>query len=194
MAWRTARGFTLLEVLVALIIVAFGMGAVLAALSSAADSSTRLREKSFAEWIGFNQLSTARLALQSPGTGSSTGEVDFANEHWHWRQQVEALDIPGVQRITVDVARTPAGTAAATDDTQTDWLATVVGFRGDAINAASGEQPDWNGTAFAGAAGGDGGSGGGPLRGSAGGPGRGDGAGRDGPGTIERGTPAPGAP
>src|ERR1700694_5585676 len=56
-----SRGFTLVEVLVAVVIVAFGMGAVLPALTSAADNVSRMREKSFAEWVALNQLATARL-------------------------------------------------------------------------------------------------------------------------------------
>lgn len=143
------RGFTLVEVLVALVIVAFGMGAVLAALSSAADSTARLREKTLAEWIGFNQISTVRLALTAPAAGSSSGEVEFAGGNWRWRQTIEESEVPGMRRITVRVRRigeTAAGSNSA-DDAQADWLATTVGFRGDAVNAASGELPDWNGAA-----------------------------------------------
>ncbi len=137
------RGFTLVEVLVALVIVTFGMGAVLAALSSAADSTARLREKTLAEWIGFNQLSTVRLALTAPAAGSSSGKVEFADSNWRWRQTIEESEAPGVRRITVRVRHVSETDA---DDADADWLATTIGFRGDAVNAASGEQPDWNGT------------------------------------------------
>ena len=97
------RGFTLIEVLVALVIVAFGMGAVLAALSSAAESVMRLREQSFAEWVGFNQLATTRLKATLPATGTTSGDVEFAATHWQWQQTVTKMDIPGLMRITIRV-------------------------------------------------------------------------------------------
>lgn len=154
------RGFTLVEVLVALVIVAFGMGAVLAALGSAADSTTRMREKTLAEWIGFNQISTMRLALAAPAAGRSSGDVEFAGGNWHWQQTIEESEVPGVRRITVRVrhaGETVAGSADA-EDANAYWLATTIGFRGDAVNAASGEQPDWNGTSLTSSAGTGGGT------------------------------------
>lgn len=146
---KLTRGFTLVEVLVALVIVAFGMGAVLAALSSAADTTARLRDKSLAGWIGFNQISTVRLALTAPPDGKSSGQLDYAGARWYWQQEVEELQVPGIKRISVQVKRLPdssTGVASATTD-DSDWLATTLGFRGDAINAANGELPDWDGPA-----------------------------------------------
>ena len=104
------RGFTLVEVLVALVIVAFGMGAVLASLSSAAGAVIRLREQSFAEWVGFNQLATTRLQAALPSNGDTSGEVDFAAGRWQWQQTLTSMDIPGLPRIVVHVRRAPART------------------------------------------------------------------------------------
>ena len=144
-----ARGFTLVEVLVALVIVAFGMGAVLTALTSAADSETRLREKTFAEWVGLNQLSTERLRSTQPATGTREGDATMAGMPWHWQETVENMDIPGIRRITIRVRQGESGTAAsqapkpAAD--KTDWLATVMGFRGDAIFTPQTVLPSWDG-------------------------------------------------
>ncbi|HEY1899246.1 MAG TPA: type II secretion system minor pseudopilin GspI [Steroidobacteraceae bacterium] len=124
----THRGFTLIEVLVALVIVALGMSALLETLGSAADTATWLRDKTFAQWIGFNQLEQVRLSGTLPSAGSTDGELDYAGRHWRWHQEVSDLGFPGVFRIDVRVE--PADTS--TVDAQ-GWMATVTGAVGDAV-------------------------------------------------------------
>ena len=118
---RRARGFTLIEVLVALVIVAFGMGAVLAALSSSADNIAQLREKTLAEWVALNQVADARLNLNAPQPGVTEGDVKaFGNGDWHWRQDVIAVDaIPGMIEIAVRVKRLKAGDKPSSSITPT---------------------------------------------------------------------------
>ncbi len=168
-----ARGFTLIEVLVALVIVAFGVGAVLSALSSSAVNVSALREKTLAQWVALNQIADARLNLQAPQTGTSEGDVkNFANGDWHWQQIITAMDqIPGLLQITVKVRRMASnpGSSSGSNNAKTitysstpsisgttssasggDWITTVIGFRGDALAPASGETPSWAGTNVAG--------------------------------------------
>ncbi len=122
------RGFTLIEVLVALAVVAIGMGAVLEAVSSSADSAVYLRDKTFAEWIALNQLAQTRLNPQPPATGTSDGELDYAGRHWRWHQEVSDAGFPGVLRIdvTVQQADTPQGEKAP-------WIGSVSGALGSAL-------------------------------------------------------------
>jgi len=103
-------GFTLIEVLVALMIVALGMGAVLSALSSSADTTIRLRERTFANWVGLNQLAATRLKQTFPSKGKTEGDVDFANTRWHWQQDVDDMQIPGILRITIQVSYADSAT------------------------------------------------------------------------------------
>ena len=151
-------GFTLIEVLVALMIVALGMGAVLSALSSSAFNVSALRDKTLAQWIALNQIADTRLSLQVPASGTTQGDIrNFGNGDWHWQQDVIALtQIPGLLQITVSVRRNTPGTPATKTATTTsgnatapNWLASVVGFRGNGLAPASGEVPDWGGAAFA---------------------------------------------
>ena len=123
------RGFTLIEVLVALVIVALGMSALLETLGSAADTATWLREKTFAQWIGFNQLETVRLSGTLPSNGTTDGELDYAGSHWRWRQLVSGLGFPGLFLIEVKVE--PADTATVDEK---GWMATVTGAIGDAVS------------------------------------------------------------
>lgn len=144
------RGFTLIEVLVALAIVALGMGALLAALSSAAGNVQALREKTLAQWIALNQVADARLNLQAPSPGTTAGDVNnFGNGNWHWQRTISSIGlVPGLLQITVGVRRnSPSGVAQPAKPP--DWITTVTGFRGDSLSAATGDQPDWTGTPFA---------------------------------------------
>jgi general secretion pathway protein I len=149
------RGFTLLEVLVALVIVAFGMGAVLAALSGAAVNVGALREKTLAQWVALNRVADVRLNLQVPLTGTTEGDIKgFGNADWHWQQIITSMqEVPGLLQITVSVRRNLATSTASrksgssSGGSAAPWITTVIGFRGDALQASSGEVPgDWSGT------------------------------------------------
>ena len=122
------RGFTLIEVLVALTIVALGMSAVLGALGSSASTVSYLRDKTFAQWIALNQLARVRLSLQRPSIGKSDGELDFAGGHWRWQQEVTDLGFPGMLRVDVKVQQ--ADTAAGKD---APWMGNAIGVLGDAL-------------------------------------------------------------
>jgi general secretion pathway protein I len=137
---RRARrgGFTLIEVLVALAIVAIGMAAVMGALTSSANMISYLRDKTLAQWVALNQIANLRLSGQQPPTGSSTGDTDFAGRSWHWRQEVVATEVPGVERIDISVR--PADVKAGDDN---GWFTTVSGIWGDAVGTPNGFQPDW---------------------------------------------------
>ncbi|HTE41188.1 MAG TPA: type II secretion system minor pseudopilin GspI, partial [Steroidobacteraceae bacterium] len=77
---RTVRmaGFTLIEVMAALIIVSLGMLAVIQAVSQTANNTAYLREKTIAHWVAMNRLTEFRLTQQSPPIGESSGEVEMA--------------------------------------------------------------------------------------------------------------------
>jgi general secretion pathway protein I len=115
-------GFTLIEVLVALIIVALGIAAVMSALLSSASATDRLRERAFAEWVAANRLVETRVAEEFPSLGRSTGVASMGGRDWEWRQQVQRTSIDGVVQIVVEVR--PADTASADG-----WLVTLQGAR-----------------------------------------------------------------
>ena len=132
------RGFTLIEVLVALAIVAIGMAAVMGALTSSANTISYLRDKTFAQWVALNQIANLRLSGQLPPTGNSDGDTDFAGRSWHWRQEVVATQVPGVERIDISVR--PADVKASDDK---GWFTTVSGIQGDALGTPSPAEPLW---------------------------------------------------
>src|SRR5690606_27938762 len=98
------RGFTLLEVLVALGIFAVVAASVLTASSRSLQNAARLEEKTMAMWIADNRLSEMQLLDPPPGDGRDQGEVDFAGRRWEWRSEVSATSEPAMRRVEVLVA------------------------------------------------------------------------------------------
>jgi general secretion pathway protein I len=129
----------LIEVLVALAIVAIGMSAVLGAMTSAADTALYLRGKTFAQWIALNRISELRLKAQLPPKGKTDGDVEFAGSKWVWHQEVAPLEWPGLWRIDVSVR--PADVPASN---KSSWYTTETGIVGDALDRQAGNQTDWS--------------------------------------------------
>ncbi len=116
------RGFTLIEVLVALAVAAMGLAAVLSVVTNSARDSTYLRDKTLATWIGLNQLTTVRIGGTMPSVDKTDGDTEFANGKWKWQQTVTQTEVAGMRRVDVAVRRA--------DDPASSPLATVSGFVG----------------------------------------------------------------
>ena len=118
-------GFTLIEVLAALIIVSLGMLGVIEAVSQTARNSSYLRDKTIAHWIAMNRLAEVRLEPQAPKVDKSSDEVEMADRRWRWTMEVTQSPLPSVRRIDISVRP-----AEAKEDSS---LASVSGFYGTAI-------------------------------------------------------------
>lgn len=99
-----SRGFTLLEVLVALTIVALSLTAVAASMNQMIDAATTMRDRTYASWIAQNKITELRLSNVIPEVGTNTGEVEFGNADWEWRVVVSESGIEDFMRIDVSVS------------------------------------------------------------------------------------------
>ena len=129
-------GFTLVEVLVALMIVAMGLAALMTAVSGTARTSGYLRDKTVAQWMALNRLSEVRLNLNKFGQNTDTGELNFANRTWHYDTRYFDTSIATMKRVVV---RVYAGDAK----TKGNPLAESTGFLGSALAVPGSSNVDW---------------------------------------------------
>ena len=102
----STTGFTLLEVLVALVIVGTALGASLRAVGSLTQNSSALRASMMASWSAENRLTQIRLAHDWPAVGKrafdcSQGELQFTCD-----EEVFATPNPFFRRVEVSVSDT----------------------------------------------------------------------------------------
>jgi general secretion pathway protein I len=140
---RRAAGFTLVEVLVALIIVTIGLAALMITVSSTARTSGILRQKTLAQWMALNRLTEVRLNLAKFGQNTDTGEINFGNQTWHYDTRYFDTSFPSMKRVVV---RIYAGDAKAKGNPVIE----STGFVGTSLSTpGSSNSTDWTaGTAL----------------------------------------------
>lgn len=102
------RGFTLLEVMVALAIFAVLAAAASLAMQHVLQQSHQLRDRLYASWVADNHLAEMRL-MPTPAPGQRSLMTDFAQQRWHLEEQRRRDG--DVLRVEVRVARTADGQA-----------------------------------------------------------------------------------
>ena len=102
---QRAAGFTLLETVVALLIVALGMTAVYMQLHQVTVNSIYLREKTLASWIGSNIVTEHSLQTEWPALGDREEELEYAGVIWILTIEVSETQVENLRRIDVSVAR-----------------------------------------------------------------------------------------
>lgn len=112
---RQQAGFTLLEAMVALMIVAMALPALVTLVMTQLDGSAAIRDKTYAYWVAENQLARIRLLQQQKMQNrlpdyklpeKDSGTVDMAGLRWQWQQKTIAMDTlpePGFKRIEISV-------------------------------------------------------------------------------------------
>ena len=96
-------GFTLLEVLVALVIVGTALGASLRAVGSLTQNSSGLRVSMMATWSAENRLAQVRLAREYPALGKRVFECPQADAELSCEEEVFSTLNPFFRRIEVSV-------------------------------------------------------------------------------------------
>lgn len=100
-----ARGFTLVEVLVAVAVLAIALAAVISAMARQADNAGYLKQKTLALWVAHNRLAEVQLQSEVPSTGRSDGEAEMGGFKWRWEAVVRATEDPRLRRIDIVVKR-----------------------------------------------------------------------------------------
>ena len=101
---RQTRGFTLIEVLVALAMVALALGAGLRAAGALTDNAERLAEVTAAQWCADNQLTALRLARTFPGVGDADFSCEQLGRSYPGRLVTRPTPNPGFRRVDAMVA------------------------------------------------------------------------------------------
>jgi general secretion pathway protein I len=115
---RRASGFTLLEVLVTLAVLAVALGGALALAHRQLLVDAELRDRALARWVASNRLTALQLGIEAVVSGVVHGETEMDGRPLSWAAAQTPSAVASVDRITVTVR---SGTASP--------LAELTGYR-----------------------------------------------------------------
>lgn len=119
---KSQTGFTLLEVMVALAVLAIAMGAIISIATQSVNTIGQLRDQTFANWVALNKINDLMLASDPwPSEGSRQGSVELARHTWRWEAKFQKTDDPDLARLDMAIRLGDANGPA---------LTTLVAFKG----------------------------------------------------------------
>ena len=110
---KTCRGFTLLEVIISLGIVAVGILAVSRAITGFAGTTLSLEQRMVAGWVASNRLETHRILKTTPVVGTTHGSEEMAGHVWYFRETTTTTADPSLFRLDIVVFTDPDETEEA---------------------------------------------------------------------------------
>jgi general secretion pathway protein I len=102
-ARRIEGGFTLLEILVALGIVAVGITAYVSAMSSSIDNTGEIESRTLASWVASNQLTLQHIQHAWPAPGETNAQATQGGRTFFFRETVSTTNSPDLRRIDITV-------------------------------------------------------------------------------------------
>lgn len=103
MKFRYMQGFTLLEVLIALAVLALSMGAVIKATSDYTGNQSYLRDRTLAMWVARNVLVRFQVEGEWLSVGERKGTEEMGNQEWRWMTRISQTEEAELRRLDVEV-------------------------------------------------------------------------------------------
>ncbi|MEM1141016.1 MAG: type II secretion system minor pseudopilin GspI [Pseudomonadota bacterium] len=104
---RGAGGFTLVEVMVALMIVALALPSLLSIINQQIDGTAYMRDRTLAQLVASNRMEEIRLALRTGRSGqlpnTLAGTEELADRQWFWTLRTQQTQLPNFVRVELDV-------------------------------------------------------------------------------------------
>jgi general secretion pathway protein I len=109
-----SRGFTLLEVVVALAIIAIALASAVTAVSGNTRNAAGLQQRTYAHWVAMNKQAEVLAGSAWPELGETHGEELLARHTWYWTMKVTKTPNEFIRRVEVTVrAREDEGSPQA---------------------------------------------------------------------------------
>jgi general secretion pathway protein I len=100
---RSRSGFTLLEVLIGLLVLAIALLALSRTAATQINSFGALRERTLAGWLAADVLAQTHVATPFPPTGKSDGRRQFGGRDWRYDVVVQSTPVASIRRVDVHV-------------------------------------------------------------------------------------------
>jgi len=101
---RNKSGFTLIEVMVALAIVAISLGSAIAITSQDIMRADSMQHRTYANWIAQNKLAEYRINNIEPKVGTQDGSIIFSGNNWNWETTISKTGVVDLYRMDVAVS------------------------------------------------------------------------------------------
>ncbi len=116
------HGFTLIEMMVAMAVLAVGMGALIKASGENASNAAYLRDREIARWVASDALTELQITQPWGSNTAPKGEVEMFNLNWYWSARIQKVQDPDLRRVDVEVRR---------DKSAQSYLYSISGFIGN---------------------------------------------------------------
>lgn len=117
---RYEAGFTLLEVMVALLVVALALAALMGTAGRSAADTAQLRDRTVAAWVAQNVITDLRLEPEWPVPGRRQGQALMLGRTWFWEARIVPAADPDLRQVEIAVTRD-----AAREDPMGQWVTYV---------------------------------------------------------------------
>jgi general secretion pathway protein I len=96
-------GFLLVEVLIALAILAIPLAAITRVVGQAIDTTAALRDRSIAMWVAQDRLTMHRIERDWPALKTTNGTSEMAGRSWRWQEKVISTPIVQLRRVEIEI-------------------------------------------------------------------------------------------
>ena len=118
--FKKQSGFTLIEVMIALLVLGLALSALIRTSGSASANTAWLQEKTFAHWVAMNQLTEMQINKDWPKPGKKKDSVEMVDLEWDWEATVSNTPDPELRRVDIRVWRA--------DSSEDEHLTLLTGF------------------------------------------------------------------